>query len=283
MKYLMDYHVHSIYSSDGHSTIMELCQSAVNKGIEEIAITDHFEPSVKDEHCLYYNRKGYWAHVLKAKQEFRGKLKIKLGIELGQPHLFPESSKAILADFPYDYVLASAHKLPEGMDVSEIEYSQVSEEEICSIYLGQLRELVYWNDFDCIGHLDLIKRYSSEVYKKNITLSCRYELLKEVLQLAIHRGKGIEINTSGLRQAPKEVMPGLDVLKLYRDLGGEVLTIGSDAHFAEDVGKGLEEAAELARAAGFRFITVFKGRKPEWISILKEKSTFSSEKQIITR
>ena len=283
MNYLMDYHVHSIYSSDGHNTIMELCQSAVNKGIKEIAITDHFEPTMADEYCLYYNRKGYWAYITKAKQEFRGTLKIKLGVELGQPHLFPKPTEAILADFPYDYVLASAHKLPEGMDVSELDYGKISEEELCGMYLRQLRELFDWNDFDCIGHLDLIKRYSTAVYKKNISLTCQYELLKEVLRIAIHRGKGIEINTSGLRQSPKEMMPGLDVLKLYRDLGGEILTIGSDAHFAEDVGKGLEEAAELARTAGFRFITVFSGRKPEWVSITEEKNTFSNEKQIITR
>jgi histidinol-phosphatase (PHP family) len=197
--------------------------------------------------------------------------------------LFPETSSAILTDFPYDYVLASAHKLPAGMDVSEIDYGRISEEEVCALYLRQLKELVYWNDFDCIGHLDLIKRYSAAVYKKNISLTCQYELLKEVLQLAIHSGKGIEINTSGLRQAPKETMPGFDVVKLYRELGGEILTMGSDAHFAEDVGKGLKEASDLARAAGFRYITVFDRRKPEWISITERKNTFGRAKQIINR
>ncbi len=283
MNYLIDYHVHSTFSSDGHNTIAELCQSAMNKGISEIAVTDHFEPSTSNEYCSFYNQKGYWEYMTKARKTFKGELKIKLGVELGQPHLFPEVSRAILEDFPYDYVLASAHKLPEGMDVSEIDYSQISEEELCSMYLKQLKELIYWNNFDCIGHLDLIKRYSAAVYKKNITLACQYELLKEVLKLAIHCGKGIEINTSGLRQAPKETMPGLDVVKLYRDLGGEILTTGSDSHFADDVGKGLIEATELARAAGFRYITVFNGRKPEWINITEEKNTFGSTKQIINR
>lgn len=283
MNYMIDYHVHSTFSSDGHNTIMELCESAVKNGIREIAITDHFEPSMANEYCLSYNQKGYWAYITRAKQMFKGRLKIKLGVELGQPHLFPQVSSAILADFPYDYVLASAHKLSEGMDVSEIDYSQVSEEEVCSMYLRQLKELIYWNDFDCIGHLDLIKRYSASVYKKNISLTCQYELLKEVLQLAIRSGKGIEINTSGLRQAPQETMPGLDVVKLYKDLGGEILTIGSDAHFAEDVGKGLLEAVGMARDAGFRYITVFNNRKPEWIGITEEKNTFSSMKKASTR
>lgn len=282
MSYLIDYHVHSNFSSDGHNTIIELCNSAVSKGIREMAITDHFEPTMSDEYCTFYNRKGYWAYMTKAKQAFKGKLNLKLGVELGHPHLFPAASGRILEDFPYDFVIASAHKLPEGMDVSELDFGSISEEELCSMYLSQLKQLIYWNNFDCIGHLDLIKRYSAAVYKKNISLACQYELLKEVLQLAIGSGKGIEINTSGLRQAPKETMPGLDVIRLYRKLGGEILTTGSDAHYAEDVGKGLEEALELARAAGFRFITVFSGRKPEWISITEEKNTFGSIKQTIT-
>ena len=282
MNYLADYHIHSTYSSDGHNTIMELCKSAIKKGIGEIAITDHFEPTMANESCSFYNQKGYWAYMTKARQVYKGKLSIKLGVEMGQPHLFPEASNAILADFPYDYVLASLHKLSDGRDASEIDYSRISEEEVCGIYLSQLKELIYWNNFECIGHLDLIKRYSAAVYKRNLSLTSQYELLKEVLKLAIMSGKGIEINTSGLRQAPKETMPGLDVLKLYRELGGEILTIGSDAHFAEDVGKGLGEAQVLARMAGFRYITVFNNRKPQWKSIIEGKNTFSSA-EIINR
>lgn len=282
MSYFADYHTHSTHSSDGHNTIMELCRSAVKNGIQEIAVTDHFEPCMANEYCSFYNQKSYWAYMTKAKQVFRGRLSIKLGVELGQPHLFPEASKAVLADFPYDYVLASAHKLSNGKDVSELDYSNINEEELCAMYLEQLKQLIYWNDFDCIGHLDLIKRYSAAVYKRNISLASQYELLKEVLQLAIRSGKGIEINTSGLRQAPKETMPGLDVLKIYKELGGEILTIGSDAHFAQDVGKGVGEAQVLARMAGFRFITVFENRKPQWKSIIEGRNTFSGS-EIINR
>lgn len=282
MSYFADYHTHSTHSSDGHNTIMELCRSAVKNGIREIAVTDHFEPCMANEYCSFYNQKSYWAYITKAKQVFRRRLDIKLGVELGQPHLFPEASKAVLADFPYDYVLASAHKMNNGKDVSEIDYYNINEEQLCAMYLEQLKQLIYWNDFDCIGHLDLIKRYSAAVYKRNISLASQYELLKEVLLLAIHSGKGIEINTSGLRQAPKETMPGLDVLKIYKDLGGEILTIGSDAHFAQDVGKGVGEAQVLARMAGFRFITVFENRKPQWKSIIEGRNTFSGS-EIINR
>ncbi len=276
MSYLIDYHIHSKNSSDGSSSISEICRSAVKSGISEIAITDHFEPSIGNENCPFYDQKRYWADMIKAKHAFRGKLNIKLGVELGQPHLFPEATKAVMEDFPYDYVIGSAHKLPEGMDVSELDYASADAEAVCGMYLKQIEALIRWNDFDCIGHLDLIKRYSMKSYNRYITLACRYELLKEVLKLAIENGKGIEINTSGLRQEARETLPGLDVLKLYREIGGEILTIGSDAHNASDVGKGALEAVELARAAGFNYITTFNQRRPEWIRITGEKNTCGS-------
>lgn len=272
MNYLMDYHIHSTHSTDAISSITEICQSAINRGIAEIAITDHFEPSNGDELYLIYDQKGYWSEITKAKQLFKGKLKVKMGVELGQPHIFQEGSKIVMQDFPYDYVIASAHKLLDGRDMSEIDYSSITIEDACEMYLEQINNLIDWQNFDCVGHIDLIKRYSASIYGKNLSLTCQYELLSQVLKKLIDSGKGIEINTSGLRQTPKETMPGLDVLALYHQLGGEILTIGSDAHRAEDVGKGINEAVILAKDAGFRFITSFNKRKPVQIKISDEKA-----------
>ena len=136
------------------------------------------------------------------------------------------------------------------------------------MYINQIKQMVTLADFDCVGHLDLIKRYSTKTYNTRITLIVQYELLKEVLKLIISKGKGIEINTSGLRQAPRETMPGVDVLKLYHELGGEILTIGSDAHRAEDVAEGIDIAIENAKQAGFKHLTVFNNRKPEWVPVI---------------
>jgi histidinol-phosphatase (PHP family) len=272
MSYLIDYHMHSNHSTDGKNSVNELCRGAIKNGIQEIVITDHFEPNNKDKSYSAYNQKSYWSEMTKAKQQFKGKLKIKLGVELGQPHIFKEVSEAVLKDFPYDYVIGSAHKLPTGLDMSEIDYTTISIEDVCSLYLKQIDALLDWGDFDCVGHIDLIKRYSASTYKKNLSLTCQHELLFQVLRKVINKGKGIEINTSGLRQTPKETMPGLDVLSIYKKLGGEILTIGSDAHRAEDVGEGIQEAVLLAEEAGFRFITTFLQRKPIQIKITEEKA-----------
>ncbi|MFZ5351625.1 MAG: histidinol-phosphatase HisJ family protein [Bacillota bacterium] len=272
MLYLYDYHIHSTNSIDGNNSIMEICESAVKNGLKEIAVTDHFEPSIGDESCRSYNQKNYWAEMLRARQAYRGKLKIKLGVELGQPHIFREEAEAILKGFHYDYIIASAHKLPSGLDVSQLDYEAIRPEDLCEMYIGQLKELTAWGDFDCIGHLDLIKRYSTSVYGRPISLTLQHDMLIELFKLVIQNNKGIEINTSGLRQSPKETMPGLDVLAIYRQLGGEILTLGSDAHFAADVGRSIADALLLAQQAGFRYVTTFTQRKPEWKKISTDSS-----------
>lgn len=271
MYYLYDYHVHSNHSTDGNNTVFEICQSAIKKGLKEIVITDHFEPSRFNEKYAQYKPYDYWLDVALANELHKKNLKVKLGIELGQPHLFMDSSSALTKLIPYDYVIGSAHKFPSGLDCSEIDYNSYSIEDICQLYIEQIKNLVLNSDFDCVGHIDLIKRYGTKVYNKRVTLMTQQELLSEVFKIIIAKGKGIEINTSGLRQSPKEPLPGIDVLKLYFELGGEILTIGSDAHYAKDVGKDLTSAIKNAEAVGFKYLTIYNNRKPEWIPIAPNK------------
>lgn len=267
MQYKCDYHIHTNRSGDGKCTIDEVCESAIKKGLKEIALTEHFEPISTDKDYEFYKPLICREEVNKANEIYNGRLKIKMGLELGQPHLFLENSRAVVKKTSFDYIIGSAHKLPGDTDFSHVDYNIISMEEACQMYINQVKELVSLVDFDCVGHLDLVKRYSTSTYKKRVTLMIQYELLKEVLKLIISKGKGIEINTSGLRQAPKETMPGVDVVSLYHELGGEILTIGSDAHRAADVAEGIDTAIENAKQAGFKYLTIFNERKPQWISI----------------
>ena len=282
MDYLYDYHIHSTHSSDGHNNIFDICNEAVKKGLREIAVTDHFEPTPGNADYSSYNPYAYWIELALANEVFKDKLKVKLGIELGQPHHFLDSSNAIIKKIPYDYVIGSAHKLQSGVDFSEIAYEDFELSDIAQIYLNELTELVTKADFDCVGHMDLIKRYCKSFYSEKVTLDVQHELLTQTLKLIIENGKSIEINTSGLRQSTLETMPGFDVLKLYRELGGEILTIGSDAHFASDVGAGISNAIELARFADFKYLTVFEKRKPQWINISRNEGFYFFENSEIS-
>jgi histidinol-phosphatase (PHP family) len=278
MDYLFDYHIHSSHSTDGNDTVFEICKAAIKRGLREIVVTDHFEPTINNRSYPIYKPYDYWLDVALANEYYKKELKVKIGVELGQPHLFLDTSGALTKQIPYDYVIGSAHKFPSGLDCSEINYLDYNIEDICNIYLLELKELAETADFDCIGHFDLIKRYCTNIYNKRITLSVQLELLTEVFKILIAKGKGIEINTSGFRQTPKETMPGVDVLRIYRELGGEILTLGSDAHYAKDVGAGIQTAIENAKEAGFKYLTLFDSRKPEWVSICDSKDRIFIEK-----
>ena len=266
--YYVDYHMHSNNSSDAVSSVDEMCLAAIKNGIAEIAITDHFEPTPEDRAYSVYDQKKYFEEMLAARRKFGKQLEIKLGIELGQPQYYKKETENMLSKNSYDFILASAHKRSDGTDMSQVDYTKISTDEALEMYLDELNNLVDgFDDFDCLGHLDLVKRYSCQVYNENISLVQSRGKLETLLKKLIKKGKGIEINTSGLRQSSGETLPGFDVIKMYHELGGQILTVGSDAHRKEDLGKGIYEAYEIARAAGFEYITTFTNRQPEFIKI----------------
>ncbi|WP_105615758.1 histidinol-phosphatase HisJ family protein [Vallitalea okinawensis] len=263
---LFDYHVHSDMSTDGKDSLNKLCERAITIGLKEFAITDHFEPTEKDSDYLFYNIEENYEKFKIAKEKYSPFLDLKFGIELGQPHRFPKRIKEILATCYYDYVLASSHKMDKDVDFGELDYTKIDINKYCKIYLEEIKNIIRWGDFDCIGHFDLPKRYAARAGVR-IHLTEYMEELNEVLKLLVESGKGLEINSSGLRQHAKTCLPDLDILSMYRRLGGQILTIGSDAHSASELANGLSEAIEIAKLAGFRYITTFDKRKPLWIKI----------------
>lgn len=259
---------------DGYDDILIMCEKAVTQGLQEIAISDHFEPSLGNEKYLRYEAEKYFLEIEEARQKFEGKLQIKTAVELGQPHLYPEYSLKLIEGFCFDYVLGSAHRMPDNVDFGEIKYTPQNLRAHCLNYLQELKSLAQWDRFDCLGHLDLVKRYAAN-YNLKVDLLDYQERLAEILRIVIENGKGIEVNSSGLRQAAKECLPGFDIIRFYRQLGGEIITIGSDAHTAKDVGKGIREAIEMIQNAGFNYMTIYTTRNPQMIKISDKSTHFS--------
>ena len=270
--------MHSVNSRDGNNTIPDMCAKAIIAGIDEIAVTDHFEPMSGSKNCPEYKPERYFLDILKARYIFGREVKIKSAVELGQPHLYSEYSQKLIESYPYDFVLSSVHKMKDDTDFGDIAYTAENVSYYCVKYLEELKLLAQWNQFDCIGHLDLVKRYASQYNIKADFMNYK-DRLEEILKIIIHNGKGIEVNTSGLRQSAKECMPALNIVSLYRQLGGEIITVGSDAHSAADVGKGILEAIEIIKLAGFNFMTVYTNRKPSMIRITEKTSIYQFNKQ----
>jgi histidinol-phosphatase (PHP family) len=182
--------------------------------------------------------------------------------------------RAWLAGHRWDYVVTSVHLvdyLDGWANISEAESAQAyyathSAHQAYPPYFAELLLAAQSGLGNVLGHFDLVKRFGSATFGPFEPALFEGEI-RAVLSAAVDRGVGLEINTSGLRQVPGEAYPGLTVLRWYRQMGGEILTVGSDAHHADHLGAGLSEAVDLACAAGFGAITVFAGQRPQWLDL----------------
>ncbi len=250
-----DYHTHSSFSPDAGSSMEAMVESAIAKGLEEIVFTEHFEfrddgiPTKSFSDPEYIGK--YASECLRLKEKYGKKITIGLGIEIGQSQFAVERVKEILSGFPFDFVLASYHKI-SNLDLMRYDYPNINRKALLRTYLEGLYDIARNSDYDSLAHLDLIKRYAA---RHSIRLECEQEeiIVKEILKAVIERGKAIEINTSGLRQEVKEQFPSETILSWYHDLGGRIVTVGSDAHSAKDISKGFEAAEALMEKHKFIF------------------------------
>lgn len=262
-----DYHVHSI-SPDARQEMRAMCQAAVDQGIGEIAVTDHYEfyyggVTGRHFHAAYLER--YFKELRECRRQFAGRLRIRAGMELGQGYQDEKRQNQVIGGYPFDYLIGSLHKL-YNMDLETLHYCPETLPWIVGEYVEQLIQMAQKSEFDCLGHLDLVKRYAKRAgYEADF--GPHISKIAKVLTSLIERGKGIEVNTSSLRQGAAETMPGQMILELYQKLGGTIVTVGSDAHCPKDVGKDIKTAYEQLKQAGFCSYAVYEKRICSFVSL----------------
>lgn len=263
--YLIDYHIHSNNSFDSKETVTSVCEAAIEQGINEICFTEHFAVKEGIKSHGYINIKKYSDEIREAREIFKDKLTIKAGIEVCEPHENEEELRLILKNIPFDFILGSVHNF--DYNVGLITYmSANTKEESYGRYFKEVNKVCTSPHIDVVAHLDLMKRYAFNTHG-NYDFNEYKETIEEVLNNIIKAGKGIEVNTSTLRGVVNETMPSIDILKMYYDLGGRIITVGSDAHKAEDVGAGIRESIEVLKSIGFKEIYKFENRKPIAVEI----------------
>ncbi len=267
--HLLDYHIHTKYSFDGQEEIDDICEKAIERGMKEIALTDHMDIFSDKEYGHILDCDSLYKDIKRAKDKYEGRLKVKLGVELGQPQANPGENTKFLKEYgkELDYVIGSIHNMKDDIDVYYYDFSKLDCNEVYSEYLDWLIELATGYDFDVMGHLTYPMRYMFEREQKRIDLSPFEERFRKLFKILIEKGKGIEINTSGLVQPINETMPPVELVKLYKKCGGEIITVGSDAHKIEYVSSTISKGYEILEAAGFKYITSFTKRNPEFIKI----------------
>lgn len=252
---LVDLHLHSHFSRDGRGSIEDFCEEAVARGFSHLCFTEHVEYHKQESRMeLFLDLDTYFHEVELMRDKYDG-LSICIGLEVGDPHFYGEEFRAFVEAHDFDLIIAAAHMF-DGYFIGDERY--LKSKEISSLFLEYFEaidRILEYPFFDIIGHIDFPKRFLQG--EKAYPLDGLEDLLKRIIALE----KGIEINTSALRKGQVEPCPGEEILSLYRRSGGDVVTLGSDAHDPDDLGSGIEEAIELLKKTGFRGYYVFEKRR----------------------
>lgn len=266
-RYLSDCHVHSECSPDAFDPVMLLCETAAQQGYYALTVTDHCE-------CNQYLSDGYdhsirqsFFEARKAGAAFSGRLRVYAGVELGQPVQDLDAAEQVLRTCDFDFILASVHNVQGMPDFYELDYKTADVPRILEHYYDEVLETIAWGKFDSLAHLTYPFRYIVGEHKLPVDEQ-RYALrADEVFRALIKAGKALELNTSGLRQSLGDTMPGARLIARYRELGGRLITLGSDAHRWPDVGGGVEQGFCLLKSVGFTHFTVYVNHEPQFLPL----------------
>lgn len=279
---MTDCHTHTSISPDGSDFPEATAIRAAELGLKAVAVTEHCESN------RFYGKDKYDVHFMfpeehffnnydifqksmneneRIKEKYSPKINFINGIELGQATHDIISAEKIVSDERLDFTIGSMHELRKRDDFAFLDYKNENIDALLSEYFDEISALCKWGKFDVLGHLTYPLRYIVGKSHIDIDISAFDETIIQIFRTLAANDKGIEINTSGLRQPYGKTFPDLKYIKLFKKCGGKIITIGSDAHRTADIGAGTKEGAALAKAAGFDKIYYFKKHIPYGILI----------------
>ncbi|MGM0397165.1 MAG: histidinol-phosphatase HisJ family protein [Bacillota bacterium] len=266
---MFDFHIHSNFSLDSKTPMEDIVLTAIKKNLRTICFTDHVDfEATEDKIDLLFRPLDYFRDTNRVKYKFRDKIEILAGVEIGMQPGLEERYNSFIEEFSFDFVIMSLHTINKKDIFHDYNSTELSSSEIVSHYYDELLHCVKsYDNFDVLGHIDFIDRYIDDPDLIN-----KYDLymdkIEKILKIVIDKGKGIELNTSGLRYRIEVSHPKPSILRLYRELGGDIITFGSDAHIAEHVGYEYRSSERMLRDMGFKYIYLFRNRKKYPIQIL---------------
>ena len=243
-----------------------MLDQAVSLGLKEICITDHIDYDYPNNPNLFlFNLDEYFSVLSSLQKEYQSVLSVRIGMEYGlMPHLGAHLQK-LASSYPFDFIIGSSHVI-DRMDPYYPAYWEGKQESdgILRYFESILENLNTCSDFDVYGHMDYIVRYLPS-QKKSYSYEIYQEVIEQCLRQLIAMGKGIEVNTAGFKYGLNAPNPRIEIIQRYRELGGEIITVGSDGHTPEHLAYGFEQIRSILEQCGFRYITLFRKRKPEFV------------------
>ncbi len=269
---MFDYHVHSEFSVDCKIPISEMCRAAVAAGVTEIAITDHIDHEPADPGTGYYRAESYFQEIERARSEYGDSLVVLAGAEVDFNRRIASQVERFLSRYDYDFVIGSVHYGEGGEIIFPEFFEGKSLDDVFLPYFDEIEAAIDTGFFDTLGHLDLPKRYAPKTHRKYDPIAYR-ERLQPIFAKLIQRRMSFEINTSGIRQAPKTSMPGPAIVRWYVEAGGQLITTGTDSHAPQTVGAGLAITLDMLELCGIDCISSFRKRQRSQvpISLLKRE------------
>ena len=269
-KILWDCHMHSSFSADSDTPMEKMILTAADQGLTGICFTEHFDPDYPDtaENLDFsLNIPAYRQKLESLADAFKDQIQVNFGIELGLQPQLAESFSALLKEVPFDFVIGSSHVVHGYDPYYPSYYEGRTQTEAYREYFESIYENVQvFQNYDVYGHLDYVVRYGP-TKNQGWNFQDYADVFEAILRTLIEQGKGIEINTAGLYKGLGYPHPHRDILNMYHDLGGEIITVGSDAHKPEYLGYGFDIARDLLESCGFRYYTLFHNRTPEFLPI----------------
>lgn len=266
-----DFHMHTSFSGDSDTPMEEMVRRAVSLGLEHICVTEHYDPDFiygnGDEGMFELDTASYLNESLRLREKYRDKISVGFGVELGlQPHLkhwLEEYSQS----YGFDFIIGSSHICHRRDPYYPSFFDGRGEDEAHHEYFLSILECMEsLSCFDVYGHLDYVVRYGPTKNEK-YTYAKHADVFDKILSSLIEGGRGIELNTKGFRAGLHEPNPYVDILKRYRALGGEIITVGSDAHNADDIAADFDRACDMLKSCGFEYYCVFRARAPKFVRL----------------
>lgn len=268
-----DVHIHSEYSHDSTCPVSQIYQTALEKKMDVVCITDHCDlyPAHQTQEIVDY-RTQVFRGISETIKDYKD-VEILIGVELGGGFIRPELAQQVIGSQPYDMVIGSVHGIMfrgERMSTSKFDFGSVDEAAMMEYLDGYMDASIYIAeklDVDVLAHLTYILRYLNGKYQKNMDWHIFEEKIRRVFRALIARGIALEINTSCVGSFYDEWLPAKEIVELYIAMGGRLFTLGSDAHKSEKIGNGFEDVKDYLRQKGIDTLVYYKQRKPQFYKI----------------
>jgi len=259
---MYDFHIHSEFSVDGKFAMGDFAEKAIEKDMKCICFTDHIDLETrKNKIDIGFIPSDYFKKAKQVKYNYKNRVEVLAGVEIGIKPELKKRYDEIINNNPFDFVILSVHSINE----MDIHYDKFTSNKIPIDALNTYYDYMYqciesYDNYDVLGHIDYIDRYFED-HNQLPKFNEYSNKVERILKSIISAKKGIEINTAGLRYGLEYFHPKMDILKLYKELGGEIITIGSDAHTPEHLNYEYENVRKLLKYLGFKNIFIFRERK----------------------